>query len=46
MEWWDTYRGEVIRKDNVKVKDGFLSLEPPPFRRDIAMHARPAQAKP
>ena len=41
IEWWDTLRGEVVRRDQGRVRrsDHFgygLELKPPPFRGDIA----------
>jgi hypothetical protein len=41
IEWWDTMRGEVVRRDQARVKrsDHFgygLELKPPPFWGDIA----------
>jgi hypothetical protein len=44
-EWWDAYTGEVTRSDTVKAAKGWLSLRPPPFRRDIALHLTPASTK-
>jgi len=41
--WWDTYKGQIIRSDTVEVEGGCLSVQPPPFRRDIALHAVPAK---
>jgi hypothetical protein len=45
VQWWDTYKGEIIRSDTVKAEGGDLSLQPPPFRRDIALHATPSESK-
>ncbi|MBA3974607.1 MAG: hypothetical protein C0504_10370 [Candidatus Solibacter sp.] len=41
IEWWDTMRGEVVRRDQARVKRsnhfGYgLELKPPPFWGDIA----------
>ncbi len=41
VEWWDTYTGNIIRTDAVKADGGHLRLQPPAFRRDIALHATP-----
>lgn len=36
VEWWDTSKGEVIRREEAESKDGALSLTLPDFRSDIA----------
>jgi hypothetical protein len=41
VEWWDTVRGGVVRRDEGRVRSsnhfGYgLELKPPPFQRDIA----------
>jgi hypothetical protein len=45
VNWWDTYKGEIVRTDTAKAEDGYLVLQPPPFRRDIALHALPSPSK-
>ncbi len=44
VDWWDTYKGEIIRTDKVRTEGDNLLLHPPPFRRDIALRATLAQA--
>ena len=36
VEWWDTFRGEVLRRDSVRVAGGQLLLSIPDFARDVA----------
>jgi hypothetical protein len=45
VQWWDTYKGEIIRTETREAKEGMLSLNPPAFRRDIALRAKPAGPK-
>jgi len=37
VEWWDTFTGEIIRRDTVKTTDGKLQLAAPDFTRDLAV---------
>lgn len=48
IEWWDTLRGEVLRRDPASVKKsrhfGYgLEMKPPPFWGDIAARVIPRQ---
>ena len=36
VEWWHTYEGKVIRKEQVSFTQGALRVSIPPFSRDIA----------
>lgn len=36
VEWWDTYKGEIVRKEQVSLTEGTLHIPVPPFSRDIA----------
>jgi hypothetical protein len=36
VEWWDTFRGEVTRRDVVQAVGGEMSLAVPDFSRDVA----------
>lgn len=36
IEWWDTYKGEIIRKKKIEAKGGKLKIEVPEFKRDVA----------
>jgi hypothetical protein len=36
VEWWDTFRGVVVRTDEVRPASGSLLLAPPDFERDLA----------
>jgi hypothetical protein len=36
VEWWDTFRGAVVRADEARPESGALRLSPPPFDRDLA----------
>lgn len=36
VEWWDTYEGQVIKKESVSPSGRSLPLTVPPFSRDIA----------
>ena len=42
IEWWDTRQGKIIQQQTVPAEDGALKLQPPPFTRDIALRALPA----
>ena len=37
VEWWDTFTGEVIRRDTVTAKGGRVELTAPDFTRDWAV---------
>ena len=47
IEWWDTWRGEVVRRDERTASDAGIRLTPPPFTRDIAckVWAGPVRAR-
>lgn len=36
VQWWDTYKGEVVQMDQVHAENGILSLTVPDFLLDIA----------
>ena len=36
VEWWDTFKGEVIRRDLAQAEGGKLRLAVPDFARDLA----------
>jgi len=36
VEWWDTFRGAIVRTDEVAPASGTLPLAPPDFERDLA----------
>ncbi len=36
VEWWDTFKGEVLRRDTVPAARGRLLLSVPSFSRDVA----------
>ena len=35
IEWWDTFKGVVLRTDQARAEAGVLRLSPPSFDRDI-----------
>ncbi len=37
VQWWDTFTGEILRRDQVQVAAGRLTLVPPHFTRDLAV---------
>jgi hypothetical protein len=39
VEWWDTWKGGVIRSDEVTSTDSTISLKVPPVTRDLAFRA-------
>jgi len=39
VEWWDTWRGGIIRTETASAHSGFLRLAPPRFVRDVACRA-------
>lgn len=47
VDWWDTFRGQVIRQDTVQVADGLLTLAVPDFASDLGARAQrlPASTK-
>ncbi|MFH1798980.1 MAG: cellulase family glycosylhydrolase [Candidatus Omnitrophota bacterium] len=40
IEWWDTYKGEVVSKNKAEVKRKTLRIEIPQFTRDTACRVR------
>ncbi|MBM3493999.1 MAG: DUF5060 domain-containing protein [Armatimonadetes bacterium] len=40
VEWWDTWTGEVLRRETVAAADGVLNLLPPPLKRDVAVRMK------
>jgi hypothetical protein len=42
LEWWNTRSGEVVATQAVAAKDGAATVIAPPFNRDIALRAVPA----
>ena len=40
VEWWDTYRGDVIHSEDFRSKDGTMHIDVPEFRRDLACKVR------
>ena len=42
IEWWDTFKGEVISREKLEAKDGRLFIEIPSFFRDIACKIKEA----
>jgi hypothetical protein len=36
VEWWNTYTGKIVEKEELQSKDGNLKLDPPAFDKDIA----------
>ncbi|MGD2279058.1 MAG: DUF5060 domain-containing protein [Candidatus Omnitrophota bacterium] len=40
VEWWDTFQGKVVSRENVSTKRGTLSINLPDFTKDIACKAR------
>jgi hypothetical protein len=42
IEWWDTRQGQIVQRQTALAEDGALKLQPPPFARDIALRALPA----
>ena len=36
VQWWDTWKGEVVRRDSIVVGDTPVGLTAPAFQRDIA----------
>jgi hypothetical protein len=39
VEFWDTARGTLAKRQDVKVREGTLALAVPPFSKDIAFKA-------
>lgn len=39
VEWWDTWTGDVVRRDELQATGGSLTLLPLPFVHDIAVRA-------
>ena len=48
IEWWDTYRGKIFKRETLTASGRKLTLRPPPFRKDIACKIRrmPAGGRP
>lgn len=42
VEWWDTYTGEITRRDQAACRDGRLPIDVPPLARDAACKVFPA----
>ncbi len=42
LEWWDTYKGIVVRKEKVAAKGKTLVVPLPPLERDVAVKVRKA----
>ena len=36
VEWWDTYKGNIIKTENIQSTDGQIILNVPPLTNDIA----------
>jgi len=45
IEWWDTYEGKVIRKDNASCVRDLLRAEIPRFGRDIACKIQKSEVR-
>lgn len=39
VEWWDTWTGEVIRRETVEANAQSVVLRPPPLAKDVAVRA-------
>jgi hypothetical protein len=39
MEWWDTFKGVILRRETERAKKGILVVNPPPFATDLAVKA-------
>ena len=37
VEWWDTWKGEPVRTDQIEVRDGLLPLMVPALETDTAL---------
>jgi hypothetical protein len=46
VQWWDSWKGELIRTDQVEVRDGVLPLTVPPLKTDIALKIRASKDDP
>jgi hypothetical protein len=40
VQWWETWKGELLRTDQVEVRDGLLPLTVPPLKTDVALKIR------
>jgi len=40
VEWWDTYRGKIDRREVLRASDKGLTLRPPTFTKDLACKIR------
>ncbi|MCY2990970.1 MAG: hypothetical protein NTY19_24305 [Planctomycetota bacterium] len=43
VEWWDTFKGEVIRREAIQAAGGHLLLPVPDFTRDLAVKMQRAE---
>ena len=43
IEWWDTFKGEILRRETVRAQEGTLVVAPPQFATDLAMRAEKAR---
>ena len=43
IEWWDTFKGEILREETVRAQKGALVVAPPQFAADLAMRAERAR---
>ncbi|MBL7223827.1 MAG: hypothetical protein ISS72_08240 [Candidatus Brocadiae bacterium] len=43
VEWWDTWKGTVARRETLTARGGALTLAPPRMARDVAVKLRPAR---
>ncbi len=44
LEYWDTYAGKLVKREQVRTQNGRLEVELPYFVNDLAMKIRPAKA--
>jgi hypothetical protein len=42
LEWWDTYKGIVVRTEKVAAKGKMFVVPLPPLERDVAVKVRKA----
>lgn len=40
LEWWTTWKGEILRDEEVDVRDGMLTLKVPALTTDVALKLR------
>jgi len=36
IQWWDTWKGEIVSRQNIRSKAGKILIEVPDFKRDLA----------